>query len=128
MPSNEYYLVTIEEEKVAFVSIGPVIGNRNRKMIHRLVVLPPWQGLGIGRAIMFFLAEFFDKRKQSLIIKSSQHDFIKSLIKSGLYHAPSKKRRDGITRRDDCTSSAVHASPEVKPFRYSGARQLRFKF
>jgi len=124
---SECYLATINEEKVAFVAINSVIGNRNRKMIHRLVVAPSWQGLGLGRAIMIFFAELFDKRKQSLIIKSSQRDFIKSLIKTGLFYAPKREGRR-ITTRDECTSSAVHNPPGIKPFVYAGSKQLRFNF
>lgn len=54
------YIATIEDKPCAFIAIAPFLHAKVKNIIktHRLVVLPEYQGLGIGKLITDEIAKF----------------------------------------------------------------------
>lgn len=52
---------------------------KNMKKIHRVVVLPDYQGIGIGRTLINFVAQYYSKRKFRVTITTSHPAINKSL-------------------------------------------------
>lgn len=49
----------IGDRIVGFSAVMPMLGRRNYRRMSRLVVLPDWQGIGIGRALALEVARLF---------------------------------------------------------------------
>ncbi len=61
-PPAECYLATWEGEPTAFCATLPLIGQKGRRRITRLVTLPDFQGLGIGMALAETVGEIMHAR------------------------------------------------------------------
>lgn len=55
---------------------------RNLKHIHRIVVLPEYQGLGLSHLLMNYMGEIYYKKGFELSITTSLKGFIQSLNKN----------------------------------------------
>ncbi|GHT39908.1 hypothetical protein FACS189427_13820 [Planctomycetales bacterium] len=53
------YLAVWNEEPVAFCAVIPQYGFKNRKRVSRIVVLPDYQGIGIGAAFLESIASMY---------------------------------------------------------------------
>jgi GNAT superfamily N-acetyltransferase len=51
-PASRCYLATWEGAAVAFCATLPNAGHKGRRIVHRLVVLPDYQGMGIGLRLL----------------------------------------------------------------------------
>ncbi|MBQ9873739.1 MAG: GNAT family N-acetyltransferase [Thermoguttaceae bacterium] len=56
-PAARSFVATLGDRPVAFAAILQSEGRRGRKRVHRLVVAPEFQGIGIGGALLDALAE-----------------------------------------------------------------------
>ena len=70
------------ERPVAFAAVLQVEGRRGVKRVHRLVVRPEFQGLGIGSAFLDALGELFAARALALQIVVGNPFFIRKLERS----------------------------------------------
>jgi len=69
---SEIYTFFIEDSPVAFCAVMPLIGKvKNRKRVHRLVVLPDYQGIGIGTTFLTKIGEIYKKRGYTLFITTA---------------------------------------------------------
>jgi len=75
------YLMELEGVPVAFAAVLPVIGLKARWRITRLVVLPDFQGVGIGRAML----EAVSARYPAMNITTSHPAMIRSLQASKIW-------------------------------------------
>ena len=67
-------LALVDSEPVAFIAVTFQMGKSDRghkRRIHRLVVLPEWQGLGIGSKLLDHVAEAESASHAELYIKTS---------------------------------------------------------
>lgn len=55
---------------------------KNAKRVHRLVVLPDYQGIGIGTKFLNLIAEHYKRQGFDMFIKSSAMNIIQSLNRS----------------------------------------------
>ena len=55
-PAARCYLANWQDQPVAFLATLPALGLRGARRVHRLVVLPDYQGLGAGRAVLTAVA------------------------------------------------------------------------
>lgn len=78
------FVATINDELCAFASFLPFPHPHKKGFwkVHRLVVLPDFQGLGIGGKLCDFCAEFFKKQGIGVIITTSNPAEIAQLKKS----------------------------------------------
>lgn len=71
---SECYVAYINNKPVVFMAIihfpHPII--KNLKKIHRLVVLPDYQGIGLGKIVMNYVGEILKKENLKLGITTSQ--------------------------------------------------------
>lgn len=80
--SSQCFLAKMDRYPVGFVAIMKQVGHSGHKRVHRLVVLPDFQGLGIGRSMLDFLGDYYYKNKMILNISSSHPSIIRGLEKS----------------------------------------------
>ena len=57
-------------------------GKKYIKRIHRLVILPDYQGIGLGTKLVTFVAEYLKQQKLECSINTTAKNLIHSLVKS----------------------------------------------
>lgn len=97
--SAECYIGYLDDAPVCFFAVlhFPHAEVKNFKKGHRLVVLPDYQGLGIGHKFSTFIADMYKKRGFRFIITSST---------KSLFHQRAKDDRWIITRKGRTGESA----------------------
>jgi GNAT superfamily N-acetyltransferase len=55
------------------------------KRVHRLVILPDWQGIGIGKQFVSFIGQMYKDAGYKLSIVTSAKNMIKGLYNSGTW-------------------------------------------
>jgi len=78
-PTADTYIASWEGEAVAFVAVMPLVGFPGRRRISRIVVLPDYQGIGIGRAVLDATCRMLKGRGHRVNITSSHPAMIASL-------------------------------------------------
>jgi energy-coupling factor transporter ATP-binding protein EcfA2 len=86
------YLATWDDEPVAFAAVLAQPGRRGRWRISRLVVLPDYQGLGVGVRFATSLAEHYRREDRLLSITTSHPAMIAGLQRSRCWRASSVKK------------------------------------
>lgn len=78
------YIATVNDAIAGFISIlhFPHPKVRNMKKVHRLVILPDYQGIGIGCILLDSIADIYKKDKWRFNIVTSAPSLINSLKKS----------------------------------------------
>lgn len=81
----ECYVGMVEGRLAAFCAIinFPHPQVPNFKSVHRLVVLPDYQGVGLGIKMLDFVADIYRGRKKRVIITTSNPAMKKALEKDG---------------------------------------------
>ena len=78
------YIATINGEIVGFLSVlhlpHPVV--KNMKRVHRLVILPDYQGAGFGIMFLEKIAEYYKKQNYRFTITTSAPSLIFALKKN----------------------------------------------
>jgi len=84
---TDIFVGCINNAPVAFCAVRhfPHPKNPRIKMVHRLVVLPDYQGIGIGTRFLGFVADLYTQRKFTVHLVTSQVSLINSLKKHGWY-------------------------------------------
>lgn len=77
------YLAIWQGEAVAFCAVGSQVGQRGYYRISRLVVLPEYQGMGIGSAFLDAVARYYRSRGHRLGITTSHPAIIRHCGRSG---------------------------------------------
>lgn len=107
MPAVRVRVATISTEKsdsetlAAFAAIMQVEGRKGLKRVHRLVVAPQFQGIGIGSAFLDALGEMERERDARLTIVTGNAFFVRKLARSrkwrfkGAYPNGKTQRRKG---------------------------------
>ena len=67
---------------VGFISVMQSIGHTGIKTIHRLVVLPDYQGIGIGTSLLNFVGGKYKESKMKVNIVTSNPSIYHSLKRS----------------------------------------------
>jgi len=73
------------DELVGFCSVIQSVGHKGRKRIHRLVVLPDYQGVGIGLALLNCVAEYYRRQKLRMSITSSHPAVMRGLERKSMW-------------------------------------------
>jgi GNAT superfamily N-acetyltransferase len=75
--SNKNYVAFYNNQPVAFISVGRSQYKYKYWLISRLVVLPDYQGIGIGLKLLTFIAKtLYDETRQNVFIISSNPQLI----------------------------------------------------
>jgi len=80
---SEQYVAFVDGEPVAFCAITHLVHNTifNGKRLHRLVVLPDYQGVGIGTRLLNFVAERYYAAGYRMFARFSHPALVRSLEK-----------------------------------------------
>lgn len=70
----------------------PGVGNFYAYRVHRLVILPDFQGLGIAKAFLDEIADLYKKHNRTLFIRTSHIKLIRSLQKSKKWKTDGKMK------------------------------------
>ncbi len=78
------FIATVNDEVAGFLSVlhFPHPKTKNIKKVHRLVILPDYQGAGIGLRLLNEIGEIHKKQKQRFSIVTSAPSLIYALKKS----------------------------------------------
>jgi ABC-type ATPase with predicted acetyltransferase domain len=78
------FICEIDDKIIGWCSIlhFPHPRVKNMKRIHRIVILPDYQGIGLGNRFLNEIAKMYKHQKQRVTITTSTPVFINSLIKS----------------------------------------------
>lgn len=81
------FIATINNEIAGFLSVlhFPHPKSKNIKKVHRLVVLPDYQGAGFGIMFLNEIGKIYKKQKQRYIITTSAPSLINALKKNKLW-------------------------------------------
>ena len=104
--SAHKYIVEINNEVIGWCSVlhFPHPKVKNMKKIHRIVILPDYQGIGIGNMFLNEIAKIYKEQKQRTTITTSTPVFINSLRNS---------KRWIMTRKPSRVKGGVVASTTI---------------
>lgn len=80
--ASECYVAMYNNQLVGFISVMQSIGHTGIKTIHRLVVLPDYQGIGIGTSLLNFVGGKYKESKMKANIVTSNPSIYHSLKRS----------------------------------------------
>ena len=98
---GHYYGLYDNKKIVGFCCVRPFPHPivRNMRRCHRLVILPDYQGIGLGTMFLTKIAEMYKDMGKSFYITTTLKNFAMSLFKS---------------RKFVCTESSVHKNLSIK--------------
>ena len=116
------YVATVNGEMCAFISIQhfPHGTAKNIKRVHRLVTIPDYQGIGVGKLILNEVGKIYRAQRFRYRITTSHPKLIRSLNKDPLWVTCRTGRmgRTGRTGRTDLdrtlSRNRITASFEMK--------------
>lgn len=77
--SAKVFIGYIENNIVCFMSILPLVGTiKNARIVHRVVVLPEYQGIGIGSRFINEIARMYKERGYVMYLKTSNIALVRS--------------------------------------------------
>lgn len=68
-----------KRQPVAFVGVMPVVGYRGKRRVSRCVVLPDWQGVGVGRAVLSAVGDLYQAYGLTLFLRTGHAGMIAGL-------------------------------------------------
>ena len=118
------YVAFLNEQPVAFCAVIHFPHNviRHMKKIHRIVVLPDYQGIGIASRMMEMIAEEYNQRGDYFGITTSLNGFAKSMMKNKnwmMIRAGRTKENKGRAT----LNSTLSSNRNTYSFRYFPQRQ-----
>jgi ABC-type lipoprotein export system ATPase subunit len=111
------FIATVNDEIAGFLSVlhFPHPKTKNMKKVHRLVVLPDYQGAGIGIKFLNEIGSVYKKQKDRFTIVTSSPSLIKALKKTNIWickHYGRFKAHNGVLGR--ASEQRITASFELK--------------
>lgn len=90
-PASIKYIACIENELVGFIALLPLPSGviKNGWRIHRLVVLPEYQGLSVGTKLLNFMCDYYLQQGKKCYIKTSHYKLRQYMKFSKLWKATS---------------------------------------
>ncbi len=119
--SSTQYVAYIDNDPVGFISYlhMPHPKRVNIKKIHRLVVLPEYQGIGIGKNILKYVADLIVAKKFYCYIATSNPKICKSLVKSKDWILKRKSRTmKAKTNNSRCSVNKFSSKKYTMSFMY----------
>lgn len=91
------YVCYINDQISGFISVMPQPGKiKNRFRVHRLVVLPDYQGIGVGIRMLNDIAELYTNNNKKISIVTSAPSLLLSLNKNEKWRCSSYGRKLGF--------------------------------
>ena len=118
--SAQCHLGCWDGRAVGFVAVLPVAGQRNKSRISRLVVLPDFQGIGIGKALLCGVAELYAARGRAMFIRTSHPAMIAALVRDRHWRTAAVARRGSSRHSGQCRRARVALGRPGVSFRFKG--------
>ena len=80
--SAQCYVALWNKIPVSFCSVMASVGHKGVKRISRIVTLPDYQGVGIGKHLLNFVADRYKKTGDRVTLGTSHPAMIQSLLKA----------------------------------------------
>jgi GNAT superfamily N-acetyltransferase len=77
--TSQNYGCIYDNQLVGFAAVMPSMGHKDVRRVHRIVILPDFQGCGIGTAFLNCLGRIYKKKKLKLFITSSHPGIVRGL-------------------------------------------------
>jgi ABC-type lipoprotein export system ATPase subunit/GNAT superfamily N-acetyltransferase len=111
------FIATVNDEVAGFLSVlhFPHPKAKNIKKVHRLVILPDYQGAGIGLRLLNEIGSIYKKQKDRFTIVTSSPSLINALKKTNIWickHYGRFKAHNGVLGR--ASEQRITASFELK--------------
>jgi len=116
--SAQCHLACWDGRAVGFLAVLPVAGQRNKSRISRLVVLPDFQGVGIGKALLFGVAQLYAARGRAMFIRTSHPAMIASLAHDKHWRTIAVARQGSSRHKGRCCRAVVSRGRAVVSFRF----------
>ena len=118
------YIAEINGEPVAWCSLlhFPHFKIKNMKRIHRIVVKPDYQGIGVGGRVMTEIAKIYKAKGFRVSLITSSQSFIHSLSRGKQWIMTRKPSRAGVHKGLKKMASTGSANRITASFEYVGAR------
>ena len=120
--SAREYIAVYKDKPIAFCSVLNFPHPKIKPMwkIHRIVVLPDYQGIGIGKKLLNFIADLYAQKNEYIGITTSLNGFAKSLLNDKAHwrfiHAGKHSKNKGVKESLD---KARPINRNTYSFRYS---------
>lgn len=118
--SAECYVAEWNENPVAFVAVLPVIGFKNARRESRIVVLPDYQGVGIGAVVSEAVGQIYRARGMRYRSTTSHPGFIAHRNKSANWKLASVDVKGHVPHAGRNRRWAVALGRGVVTFEYTG--------
>ena len=115
------YAALLNDEPCAFAAILQCEGRRGRRRVHRLVVRPEWQGLGLGGAFLDALGALERERGATLEIVTGAPFFARRLTRSPLWRLRNVYPHGRVQRHHGRRSQEGSHGRAVASFEYVGS-------
>lgn len=119
-PSAVCYLAEWRGEPVAFVAVLPVIGFKNARRESRIVVLPDYQGIGVGSLVSEAVARIYRAHGMRYRSTTSHPGFIAHRNKSAAWKLASVDKTGHVPHAGRKRPAAVALGRGVVTFEYVG--------
>jgi GNAT superfamily N-acetyltransferase len=106
---------------VAFCAVLPSCGHKNVRRVSRIVTLPDYQGVGIGKALLNFVAERYKTAGHRMTIGTSHPAMIQSLLKDKQWifrEIAGQENNLGTTKRTQNLRKSVVLGRKIAYFEY----------
>lgn len=120
--SARCYLATFDGRPIAFAALLPSPGHKGRWRVSRVVVLPDWQGIGVGRAFLGSLGDLYRRADITLSLLTSHTMMIRCLAHDSRWRVGSVNRNGSPA----AGGTETHHHPSRRPgvsFRYVGRQE-----
>jgi GNAT superfamily N-acetyltransferase len=125
-PAAHCYVAMYEGVPAAFCAVLSLMGRKGRRRISRIVVLPDYQGVGIGARVLDAVARLYRRRGERMNIVTSHPSMIAGLLRSPRWRLVARKptgyARDRLTPAKYRHSCSLGRS--VVSFEYVGGRTI----
>lgn len=100
--ASEVFIGKINNEIVSFCAVIQFPMLKGNKMIHRLVVIPDYQGIGIGIKFLNFVSNLYHNKGWKVRLITSSPSLSFGLIKNKYWATNSKGRVSEDKKRKTC--------------------------
>lgn len=113
------YLATFDGQPIAFAALLPAMGYKRVWRVSRVVVLPDWQGIGVGRAFLAALGDLYKTADATLSLLTSHTMMIRCLAHDKRWRVASVNRNGSSRAGGQLQHHRVSRRPGAS-FRYIG--------
>jgi GNAT superfamily N-acetyltransferase len=120
--SSQCYVALFNSVPVAFCSVMANVGHVGRRRVSRIVVLPDFQGISIGKSLLNFVAEKYKQQGLRVSIGTSHPAMVASLRRDErwvLTSINSSEHNKGTTAKTKGLRNSIIIGRKIANFEYS---------